>query len=103
MSRHFGGGISQIGYVVRDLDAATGHWAGRLGVGPWFKVDPFPVRNFLYRGQPSASTWALALSYSGQVQIELIQPTNDEPSMYRDFLQAGHQGVQHLCGFGAWT
>jgi hypothetical protein len=34
------------------------------------------------------------------LQIELIQQRNDGPSMYRDFLQAGHEGLQHVA---YWT
>ena len=32
--------------------------------------------------------------------MELIQTRNDAPSMYRDFLQAGHTGLQHVA---YWT
>jgi hypothetical protein len=31
--------------------------------------------------------------------MELIQQRNDAPSMYRDFLDAGHEGLQHI-GYG---
>ena len=34
------------------------------------------------------------------LQIELLQPRNDVPSMYRDFLRAGHAGAQHVA---YWT
>ena len=37
MSTKFGN-IAQIGYVVRDIDAAMDNWV-RHGVGPWFYVD----------------------------------------------------------------
>ncbi len=30
------------------------------------------------------------------MQIELIQQLNDAPSLYRDFLEAGHEGLQHV-------
>ena len=42
----------------------------------------------------------MALANSGPLQIELIQTRNDVPSMYRDFLQAGHTGLQHVA---YWT
>ncbi|MDT5112110.1 MAG: hypothetical protein QOE20_4000, partial [Mycobacterium sp.] len=32
------GKIAQIGYVVRDIDAAMDNWL-KHGVGPWFYVD----------------------------------------------------------------
>jgi hypothetical protein len=34
------------------------------------------------------------------LQIELIQQRNDAPSMYGDFLAAGHEGLQHVA---YWT
>ena len=42
----------------------------------------------------------MALANSGYVQVELIQTRNDVPSMYRDFLQAGRTGLQHVA---YWT
>src|SRR5262249_47486576 len=49
-----------------------------------------------YRGEPSPAVLAIALANSGDLQIELIQQRNDAPSMYRDFLAAGREGLQHL-------
>jgi hypothetical protein len=46
MSRIYGE-VRQLGYVVRDIDAAMRHWVDVLGVGPWFYVDRLPVTNFL--------------------------------------------------------
>jgi len=43
---------------------------------------------------------SIALANSGPLQIELIQHRNDAPSMYRDFLAAGHEGLQHVA---YWT
>jgi hypothetical protein len=31
--------------------------------------------------------------------VELIQQRNEAPSLYRDFLNAGHEGLQHI-GYG---
>lgn len=98
MSRLFGT-IDQNGYVVRDIAAAMRHWIEVLGVGPWFYVEHLPVTDFRYRGQPSPVDISQALANSGSLQVELIQQRNDTPSMYRDFLRAGHEGLQHL-GYG---
>ena len=98
MSRLFGG-VIQNGYVVRNIEAAMRHWIDVLGVGPWFYIDHLPVADFQYKGQPSPVDISLALANSGTLQIELIQQRNDAPSLYRDFLQAGHEGLQHL-GYG---
>jgi hypothetical protein len=90
------GAVRQVGYVVDDLDAAIRHWTTALGVGPFFAIDDQPIRAFEHRGRPSAPRLSVALSYSGPVQIELIQPRDDAPSMWREFLDSGGQGVHHV-------
>jgi hypothetical protein len=99
MSRLFGA-IRQNGYVVRDIEAAMRHWSGVLGVGPWFYAPHAPIQDFTYRGQPSEPDVAIALANSGPLQLELIQQHNDAPSLYRDFLAAGNEGLQHIA---YWT
>ncbi len=99
MSRVFGE-IRQNGYVVRDIERALRHWTRRLGVGPFFYFEKAPVEDFRYRGEPSPLEVSIALANSGPLQIELIQQRNDAPSMYRDFLAAGREGLQHVA---YWT
>ncbi|KAA0077205.1 VOC family protein [Mycolicibacterium sp. P9-64] len=94
MSRIFGR-IAQIGYVVRDIDAAMDRWVEH-GVGPWFYVDRVQTDYFRYRGVDSDMKMSVALANSGDVQLELIQPRNDAPSMYKDFLDSGREGAQHI-------
>ena len=95
MSRIFGA-IRQNGYVVRDIQAAMDHWIKVMGVGPWFYIPKVPTESFRYRGVDSPVEMSIALANSGDLQIELIQQRNDAPSMYKDFLDAGHEGLQHL-------
>ncbi len=90
------GEIKQLGYVVHDIEAAMSHWVEVLGVGPWFYVERLPVKNFLYRGEPSDVHASIAISNSFGTQLELIQQRNDAPSMYRDFLANGPEGLQHV-------
>ena len=98
MSRRFGQ-LRQLGYVVRDIEAAMEHWGKLFDVGPWFYVDPLPVGEFRYYGEASDPHLSIAITYSGATQLELIQQRNDAPTMYRDFLAAGHEGLQHVCYF----
>lgn len=95
MSRLFGP-VRQNGYVVRDIEAAMEHWTTVLGVGPFYYIERVPMESFLYRGEPSNPDVSIALANTGDLQIELIQQRNDAPSMYRDFLDAGNEGLQHL-------
>ncbi len=95
MSRVFGE-VRQNGYVVRDIEAAMRHWTEVLGIGPFFYFEKAPVQNFRYHGEPSDLVASIALANSGPLQIELIQQRNDAPSMYRDFVEAGNEGLQHI-------
>ncbi len=99
MSRIFGT-VRQNGYVVRDIESALSHWTQVLGVGPFFYFERVPIVDFRYRGEPSPLEVSIALANSGPLQIELIQQRNDAPSMYRDFLASGREGVQHVA---YWT
>ncbi|WP_323000268.1 VOC family protein [Castellaniella sp.] len=99
MSRFFGE-IRQLGYVVKDIEAAMDYWSSTLGVGPWYYNPKVPIQNYRYRGQAYEPHNSVALANSGDVQVELIQTRNDVPSMYRDFQQAGREGLQHVA---YWT
>ncbi len=94
MSRLFGE-MRQIGIVVRDLDAAMRHWVDVCGVGPWFHTDRLALTTFTYRGQRHDDIHvSAAFANSGDVQLVIIQQHCQTPSMYRDFLAAGRDGVQ---------
>lgn len=93
------GSITQLGYVVRDIEASMQGFIAS-GIGPWFYLKNIQPGNFTYRGAPSAMAMDVAVANSGDIQIELITPVNDAPSMYRDFLAAGHEGLQH---FAYWS
>jgi catechol 2,3-dioxygenase-like lactoylglutathione lyase family enzyme len=95
MSRLFGS-LRQVGIVVRDIESAMRHWVEVCGVGPWFYTDRLALTAFTYAGKRyDGLHGSIALANSGDVQLELIQQRCDTPSMYREFLAAGHEGMQH--------
>jgi hypothetical protein len=93
------GPIDQLGYVVDDIQGAMDNWVQRLGVGPFYFLPSPPLVELTYRGRPTAARIAVALSFSGPLQIELIQPLDDEPTPYRDFLAAHGTGLHHVARF----
>lgn len=99
MSR-FLGPIRQLGFVVPDIEAAMDHWSRVMGVGPFFYNPRVPIEDYIYDGAPYTPHNSVALANAGYVQVELIQCRNDVPSMYRDFVRAGHSGLQHTA---YWT
>lgn len=99
-SPQFFGAIAQLGVVVKDIEGAMEHWSKNLGVGPWFYISNMSPDNWRYKGQPSPPPkLSIAMAYSGDLQIELIQQLDDAPSMYKDFLDSGMEGLQH---HGIW-
>jgi hypothetical protein len=98
MSRIFGN-PSQLGYIVRDITSAMDAWVAQ-GIGPWFYFENIETDYFRHRGVDSAMTMSAAIANSGAMQIELIQPRNDAPSLYKEFLDSGHEGFQHV---SYWT
>lgn len=90
------GPLFQNGYVVRDWRSAADHWSRLLGVGPFFAMEHVAFADCRYRGAPSAIDMSVALAYSGDLQIELIEQHNEAPSIYRDFSAVHGEGLQHL-------
>jgi len=88
------GPIRQIGYVVTDLDQALANWV-ELGVGPWLVIRGLPMQA-LYRGELCQITLSLALSNSGELQVELIQQLDATPSIFTEFLASHGHGYHQL-------
>ncbi|MGV0646270.1 VOC family protein [Mycolicibacterium sp. XJ2546] len=88
------GPVRQIGYVVSDLDRALTGWL-ELGVGPWFVMRGLTL-TASYRGEPCQITQSLALSNSGELQVELIQQEDQTPSVFTEFLAARGEGFHQL-------
>jgi hypothetical protein len=84
----------QLGCVVPDLQSAIAEWTAK-GVGPFLTMSKVTLGGYVYEGRPSKPKIDVAFSQQGDLQIELIQPINDQPSAYRDFLAAGGSGAHH--------
>jgi catechol 2,3-dioxygenase-like lactoylglutathione lyase family enzyme len=91
---HFGD-IRQIGYLTDDIERSMQAWVQRAGVGPftWYRN---LVLEAVYLGEPTRIAMEVGIAYRGDVEIELIQQTNDAPSPYREFFRQGRMGLHHL-------
>ncbi|PTR22853.1 glyoxalase/bleomycin resistance protein/dioxygenase superfamily protein [Rhodococcus sp. OK519] len=85
----------QMGYVVADLDAAIEHWVTHAGVGPWtvFRGVSLTGR---YAGQDTVVSMDVAMGYTGDLQIELMQITSSTPSPYTDAAGNPLAGPHHI-------
>ncbi len=84
--------IDQVGYVVRDLDAALETFGPIFG--PFVTLES-PLEGTNYRGRPSDVTLKMAFGRSGPVEIELIQWVSGD-SPHKEALDAGREGVHHI-------
>jgi hypothetical protein len=95
--RSFLGQKMQLGFVVRDMDAALRSWSDDLNVGPFVMFEEsLGDRKFIHRGRESDVRFAIAFGYIGDVQVEVISPTNSAPSPYQEFFEQGREGLHHL-------
>jgi hypothetical protein len=90
------GPLVQNGYVVRDIERAVRHWTQVIGVGPFFLLEHIPFESLLFHGRPSPVDMSVAITYWGEMQIELIVQHNDAPSIYSEFAAAKGEGLQHV-------
>ncbi|HUD94485.1 VOC family protein [Sphingobium sp.] len=91
------GRLNQIAYMVPDLDAAIDWWTQVMGIGPFFVFAGFDMVQSDYRGVDQPIAFGAAVSFSGDLMVELIEPRG--PSIFQEFLSAGRTGVHHLCAF----
>jgi hypothetical protein len=88
-------GVMQMAYVVKDIRLAIEEWIAKLNVGPWFLLDHFSGEHPTYRGAPSRADVAIAMAFAGHMNIELIQPNDDHPSVYKELIDARGYGFHH--------
>lgn len=88
----------QIAWVTRDLVATESMLSALLGVRKWVHMPGvhFASDSCSYRDEPADFTADIALSYLGDMQLELIAPVRGH-SLYRDFLRDNGPGLHHIC------
>jgi len=84
--------LDQVGFVVRDLEAAMALYEPMFG--PFSTMDPGPM-TYDYRGQEEECNMRLAFGKSGDVEIELIEWV-EGGCPHKEFLDAGHEGMHHM-------
>jgi methylmalonyl-CoA/ethylmalonyl-CoA epimerase len=90
-------GVAQVGFVVKDLDAAVEQYWKLFGIGPWhFYTYGKPlVKKMSYRGKPAEYRMRIALANAGPLRIELIQPLEGD-TVYGEFVRDHGYGIHHL-------
>ena len=88
----------QIAWVTHDLDATGKALTGLLGAKRWVHLPNvhFGPDACTYRGKRADFVADIALSYAGEMQLELIAPVKGE-SIYTEFLDRGGPGLHPIC------
>ena len=90
--------VTQIGMVVRDIEATTKAFAEFFGVPvpPIFTTPSFEQSQAQYNGEPCYGLAKQSFFHVGDhLDIELLQP-DEKPSVWRDFLLEKGEGVHHI-------
>ena len=88
-------GCSQIAFVVKDIKAAQKFFNGHLGVPRFYLFEDMEIQDRIYWGNKGNFRQHLALTYAGDVQIELVEPISGE-SIFDEFLEKKGEGMHHL-------
>ena len=89
--------ITQVGIIVRDIEAKARAWAGVLGlpVPEIMVADSYERAQTEYKGKPSEAGAKLTFFQLGQVSLELIEPVG-QPSTWRDQLEEHGDSLHHI-------
>lgn len=92
MSRLFGKAV-HAAFVVPDIKAAMQEVIDD-GIGPFYLMDHI-TPDARYRGTRNNPCISAAFVNSGDMQFEFIQPHDDTPSAFREFLERKPEGGLH--------
>lgn len=92
--------LSQVAFVVEDLDDGMDRFGSILGIGPWevYRFEPPALSDRTYRGEPHEYSMALAIARIGETMVELIEPLGGS-SLYTDHLEEHGEGLHHVACF----
>ncbi len=91
------GDLAQVCIIVPDLDKAVKNFYHIFGIGPWhFYTYGKPlVKRMTRNGKNTEYKMRVALSYFGNMRLELIEPLEGD-TVYKEFVEKHGYGVHHL-------
>jgi methylmalonyl-CoA/ethylmalonyl-CoA epimerase len=90
--------IYHLGFVIPDFNETRIINGAFLGDLDFYRHFPLEVADVEYRGRTVSYSADVAFYDSGNIRVELIQPTGEGPSPYHDHLAAhdGQASVHHV-------
>jgi hypothetical protein len=95
--QYLGDSLQQVAFVVKDLTAGMEFFSHTMGVARFYVIEDFGLKacEKTFRGRPAEQNFKLALTYSGDTQIELIQHLSGD-TCYKEHLERRGEGLHHL-------
>ena len=90
--------ISQIAFVVKDLDASVRQYSSLWGLDGWeiWVADYSTMPGVTFRGEPADCSVRVAITKKfGPFELELVQPLHGA-SPHQEFFDQHGQGLHHL-------
>ena len=89
--------VLQVGLVVKNIDEAVRKYSEVSGIGPWeiHIMDTNNMSDTKLRGKKTDFSMKVALTNVGNMQLELIEPLDDE-NIYAEFLREHGEGLHHI-------
>jgi len=91
--------ITQVGYIVRDIEESKKKFAEFFGVEPPATITggKYEITGTLVDGEPAPDAGCLMAFFDAgpNMQLELIQP-NGFKSTWQDFLDTNGEGIHHI-------
>jgi hypothetical protein len=91
------GDVMQLSFVPADVPAALKFWTETMGAGPFIALDHVQTDSTLYHGASTEVDFSIYVGYWGELQIEIVDQHNAAPSIYKDWRDAGMEGLNHVC------
>jgi catechol 2,3-dioxygenase-like lactoylglutathione lyase family enzyme len=85
----------QLGFITHSMEAMTETLQQTLGVPEFFQFPDIQFADLTYCGEPASCRVNVAIGYSGNTQIEVVEPISGHAA-YSDFLAAGREGLHHI-------
>ena len=90
--------LAQIAWVVKDIEATERIFRETMSITNFSNAEIIRLKEFesTYYGQPCDAESLVAIAYTGEIFIELIQPISGH-SIFQDYLDKNPAGgVQHI-------
>ena len=89
------GKMYQLGYAVKDVMPWVENYLG-AGVGPFWIFRHLKADTFKYLGTQRDAYFDCAVTFTGELMIEIVSCKDDLPSPFADYLASGREGLQHV-------